>query len=168
MAGLKIPVSVLVVMYSPNGDFLLIQRADNPEFWQSVTGSVDALDEPLLDTAQRELFEETGFRVQPVHTQTVQSAAKADLCEPWQLRAWPHSLQYEIYPQWQHRYPEGTKHNTEHWFAACVPNGALPTLAPREHIGFQWLTAQQAAARCFSPNNAQAISALAGVLGVAI
>ena len=59
----KIPVSVLVVIHTPALEVLLIERADKPGYWQSVTGSVDDLDEPLADTARREVQEETGITV---------------------------------------------------------------------------------------------------------
>ena len=59
----KIPESVLVVMYSSEMEVLLIERADKPGFWQSVTGSKDMLDEPLIETAMREVQEETGVQV---------------------------------------------------------------------------------------------------------
>jgi dihydroneopterin triphosphate diphosphatase len=41
-----------------------------------------------------------------------------------------------------------------------VPSSFEPVLAEKEHVRFAWLNAQEAAARCFSPNNAQAILAL--------
>lgn len=161
--GNKIPVSVLVVMYSTNGDFLLIERADKAGFWQSVTGSLDAPDEPPLQTAVRELQEETGFQAVAVDS-TVLGSNAAQLRQTGLLRAWPHALQYEIMPHWRHRYPEGVSLNTEHWFAVCLPQGAEPQLAEREHVGYAWLSAKDAAERCFSPNNAQAILALSKLL----
>ena len=59
----KIPESVLVVIHTSDMEVLLLERADRPGFWQSVTGSLDAPDEPLMTTAARELFEETGIVV---------------------------------------------------------------------------------------------------------
>lgn len=160
MSGQKIPVSVLVVMVSPHGDFLLIERADKAGFWQSVTGSLDFPDELPLQAAVRELEEETGFKAMPVLAPAVADATAAELLKPGVLRPWPHSLQYEIFEHWRHRYPEGVTHNTEHWFMVCVPSSFEPVLAEKEHVRFAWLNAQEAAARCFSPNNAQAILAL--------
>ena len=61
MKPYKIPESVLVVIHTADLQVLLIERADKPGFWQSVTGSLDRVDEPLLETATRELFEETGI-----------------------------------------------------------------------------------------------------------
>ncbi len=141
----QIPESVLVVIYTPALDVLLIERADKPGFWQSVTGSKDRLDEPLAETAVREVAEETGI--------TVGSAEvpMANLLD-WGLRN-----VYEIYPVWRHRYAPGVTHNTEHVFGLCVPAGIDVTLSPREHLQFEWLPWQEAAHRCFSPSNAEAI-----------
>lgn len=144
----KIPVSVLVVMHDERGQVLLLERADHPGFWQSVTGSLDALDEPPLLAAQRELAEETGF-VLPA--------------EAWDN--WSTSNVYEIYPHWRHRYPPGVTHNTEHVFSVCLPVGALPTLSPREHTACAWLDWPQAAERCFSWTNVEAVRTLAGRRG---
>jgi dihydroneopterin triphosphate diphosphatase len=157
LSGQKIPVSVLVVMVSPRGDFLLIERADKAGYWQSVTGSLDFPDESPLQAAVRELAEETGFEATPTAIPTVLDADAGELLKPGLLRPWPYSLQYEIFEHWRHRYPAGVTHNTEHWFVACVPDGFIPRLAANEHVGYAWLNANEAAERCFSPNNAQAI-----------
>lgn len=145
---LKIPVSVLVVIHQPDGQVLLIERADKPGFWQSVTGSLDALDEPLEATARREVAEETGIT--------------GGVLVDWQL-----SNVYEIYPVWRHRYAEGVTHNTEHVFGLTVPPGTAVTLNPREHLRFEWLPWREAAARCFSPSNAEAILQLPRFTGLA-
>ena len=137
----KIPESVLVVIHTPALDVLLIERADRPGYWQSVTGSLDALDEPLDATARREVLEETG----------IASGV---------LRDWQQRNVYEIYATWAHRYASGVTHNTEHVFGLTVPAGTPVTLSPREHTAFVWLPWAQAAERCFSPSNAQAIRQL--------
>lgn len=157
LSGNKIPVSVLVVMVSTRGDFLLIERADKAGYWQSVTGSLDFSDESPLQAAVRELAEETGFNAKPRAIPTVLDADTGELLKPGLLRPWPHSLQYEIFEHWRHRYPHGVSHNTEHWFMVCVPDDFIPRLAANEHVGYAWLKADEAAKRCFSPNNAQAI-----------
>ena len=141
----KIPESVLVVIHTAEFDVLLIERADQPGFWQSVTGSKDALDEPAALTAQREVFEETGI---VIGSPDVPLANLRD----WQLRN-----VYEIYPQWRHRYAPGVTHNTEHVFGVRVPRGVAVTLSPREHTALVWLPWREAADRCFSPSNAEAI-----------
>lgn len=165
LSGNKIPVSVLVVIISPHGDFLLIERADKAGFWQSVTGSLDFPHELPLHAAVRELEEETGFKAIPIEIPTVVDADHDELLKPGLLRPWPHSLQYEIFEHWRHRYPPGVTMNTEHWFMVCVPENFKPQLAADEHVGYAWLNAGQAAARCFSPNNAQAILELGKKLG---
>lgn len=160
---MKIPVSVLVVMYSPSGAFLLIERADKAGYWQSVTGSLDALDEPPIVAAQRELFEEVGVKAEVDDTQAahLSNLNATDLKKPLVIRPWPKHIQYEIFPHWRHRYAPGVTHNTEHWFHVCLPDGFVPTLAEREHVGYAWLASDEAQERCFSPNNAQAIAELA-------
>ena len=140
---MKIPISVLVVIYKSNRDVLLIERADRNQFWQSVTGSLDALDESLSSAATREVFEETGISIA-----TLPSGALQDM---------HHQVVYEIYPDWRFRYAPGVTQNTEHWFSLMVPDDTQVQLAPREHIAYQWLPFQEAATKCFSPSNGAAI-----------
>jgi dATP pyrophosphohydrolase len=140
---LKIPISVLVVIYKSNRDVLLIERADRAGFWQSVTGSLDAPDEDLALAAIREVFEETGIAV--------------DQLPSGALRNLHHHIEYEIYPEWRFRYAPGVTKNTEHWFALEVPDATPVQLAPREHVAYQWLPYLEAAPRCFSRSNGEAI-----------
>ena len=141
----KIPESVLVVIHTPALDVLLIRRADANDFWQSVTGSKDLADEPLMLTAAREVAEETGI-------QCGEGTPLAKRLVDWQL-----SNVYEIYPGWRARYEPGVTHNTEHLFGLCVPERLVPVLAPREHTDWKWLPYREAADACFSPSNAEAI-----------
>ncbi|HQR12589.1 MAG TPA: dihydroneopterin triphosphate diphosphatase [Casimicrobiaceae bacterium] len=141
--GYKQPVSVLVLVYTRDLRVLLIERADFPDHWQSVTGSREP-GEALAATALRELKEETGIDAQSIGT----------------LVDWKMSNDYEIYPKWRHRYPPGTTHNTEHVFALEVPAPMPVTLNPREHLASVWLPWRQAAAKCFSWSNRAAIEAL--------
>lgn len=145
MPNYKIPESVLVVIHTADLQVLLIERADRPGFWQSVTGSKDALDEPLVETAVREVFEETGIRI------------GSDRVPQACLRDWQLSNVYEIYPVWRHRYAPGVTRNTEHVFGLQVPRDIAITLAPREHLQHRWLPWREAADLCFSPSNAEAI-----------
>jgi dATP pyrophosphohydrolase len=108
-----------------------------------VTGSLDALDEPLIEAATRELLEETGIDVSTLPPNALQSMNQ--------------QIQYEIYPQWRHRYAEGVTENTEHWFKVLLPDRVPVTLAPREHTAYQWQSIEVAASLCFSPSNQQAI-----------
>ncbi len=136
----KIPRSVLVVIHTADWQVLLIERADHPGYWQSVTGSLDREDEALADAAAREAFEETGI-----------DASRHRLVD------WRCSNVYDIYPEWLWRYAPGVSRNTEHVLGLDT-GGIVPVrLAPREHIAYQWLPWREAAQRCFSPSNAEAI-----------
>mgnify|MGYP001442331843 CR=1 FL=1 len=139
----KIPVSVLVVIHTPDHQVLLLERADHPGWWQSVTGSQNP-GESLAETAAREGREETGL--------DVRAYALAD---------WGYSNEYEIYACYRHRYAPETTHNTEHVFGLQLPSPMAVTLAPHEHLDCQWLPAAEAARKCFSPSNAEAIRKLA-------
>ncbi|MFZ2302007.1 MAG: dihydroneopterin triphosphate diphosphatase, partial [Gallionella sp.] len=140
MPGYKQPVSVLVVIHTADLEVLLLERADHPGYWQSVTGSCEA-GETLVETAIREVREETGL--------DARQYALAD----WQLQN-----VYEIYPQWRYRYPPGITHNTEHVFGLQLPCPvAAIRLAPDEHLNFQWLAWRDAAEKVFSPSNRAAI-----------
>jgi len=143
--GFKIPESVLVVIHTPALDVLLIERADKPGYWQSVTGAKDRIDEPLADTCVREVAEETGIAIGS-------AAVPRSALRDWQL-----VNVYEIYPVWRHRYAPGVTHNTEHVFGLAVPAGTAVALNPREHLRHQWLPWRAAADLCFSPSNAEAI-----------
>lgn len=138
----KQPVSVLVVIHTPDLHVLLLERADHPGWWQSVTGSQDA-GETLVQTAVRELREETGL-----------------IANDFAFSDWGYHNVYEIYECYRHRYAPGTTHNTEHVFGLQVPAPLDVTLAPREHLSFQWRPWQEAAELCFSPSNAAAIRRL--------
>jgi dATP pyrophosphohydrolase len=141
----KIPQSVLVVIHTLALDVLLIERADKPGYWQSVTGSKDVIDEPLVTTCVREVAEETAIEI---------GSAGVPLTA---LRDWNLVNEYDIYPVWRHRYAPGVTRNTEHVFGLVVPPGTPVRLNPREHTAHAWLPWREAADRCFSPSNAEAI-----------
>lgn len=138
----KLPVSVLVVVHTPDLRVLLLERADRPGFWQSVTGSQDA-GETLRETAARELREETGL-VAGEHA----------------LADWEKQNRYEIYRRWRSRYAPGITHNTEHVFGLLVPDAVPVTLAPREHLRHEWLPWREASEKVFSWSNSEAIREL--------
>lgn len=138
----KIPVSTLVVIHTGALEVLLLERADHPGFWQSVTGGQHE-GEDLRDTAIREVAEETGL-----------DALRYD------LREWNLQNVFEIYPVWRHRYAPGVTHNTEHVFGLRLPHAMPVTLSPREHLRYEWLPWREAAERVFSWSNRRAILAL--------
>ena len=134
----KMPVSCLVIIYSGK-QTLILERADHSGYWQSVTGSWEN-GETLLQTAQREVVEETGFQLD-------------EGC--WRDCWWAN--QYEIYSHWRYRYAPGICINTEHVFTLCLPEYLTPVLAPREHVRFAWVEWSEAANRVFSPTNRSAL-----------
>lgn len=138
----KIPVSVLVVIHTPDLLVLLMERADAPGYWQSVTGSQDP-GETLVQTARREVMEETGL-----------DAGQYD------LKDWRHQYEFEIFERWRQRYAPGVTHNTEHVFSLRLPEPLPVQLSPREHLNYRWLPWQEAAEKCFSWSNADAIRRL--------
>ncbi len=154
----KIPESVLVIIHTAKLNVLLMERVDKPGFWQSVTGSKDTPEETWEQTARREVQEETGIVVSDDSDMMVGSTAErrpqvsCQFLQDWQL-----TNVYEIYPMWRQRYAPGVIRNTEHVFGLLVPSGTAVTLAPREHTQYQWLPYREAADKCFSPSNAEAI-----------
>jgi len=145
---MKLPVSVLVVIHTPALEVLLLERAARPGFWQSVTGSLDALDEPPRSAARREVGEETGILV-PAE----------------QLVDWRVINVFEIYAHWRGRFPAGTTHNAEHVFSLELPGASEARLDPREHRAQRWLPLGEAAEACFSWTNRDAIYMLPAMRG---
>ncbi|HMY05680.1 MAG TPA: dihydroneopterin triphosphate diphosphatase [Accumulibacter sp.] len=143
MTVYKRPVSVLVVIHTPDLQILLLERAAHPGYWQSVTGSQET-DEDLRHTAIREVGEETGIVV-----------------DDDQLFDWQFTNRYEIFAEWRQRYAPGVTHNIEHVFSLCLPQPPSVTLAPSEHRAYCWLPWREAAACCFSWSNRDAILMLA-------
>ena len=142
MSG-KLPVSVLVVVHTAALDVLLLERTSRAGYWQSVTGSLDRLDEPVAEAARRELLEETGI------------AASAGRLDVWNV-----VNVFEIFAEWRHRFAPGTTHNTEHVFGFRLP-GRLPVvLDAKEHTAHAWLPWRAAAQRCFSWSNQDAVRML--------
>ena len=139
----KIPISALVVVYTRDLDVLLIERADAPGYWQSVTGSQEP-GETLVATATRELREETGI----------------DAAQYGGVSDWHTTNVYDIFPRWRHRYPPGTTQNTEHVFGLQVPQPVDIVLDRREHVQHAWLPWREAAEKCFSWSNRDAIRLL--------
>jgi dATP pyrophosphohydrolase len=139
----KLPLSVLVVIHTLDLQVLLLERAQRPGYWQSVTGSLDWLEEPLEQAAAREVLEETGI-----------GAAHG------KLTRWSVANTFEIYGHWRRRFAPGVTHNTEHVFGLGLRAPPPVTLAAREHTAFAWLPWQEAACRCFSWSNRDAIRML--------
>ena len=142
----KKPVSVLVLIHTPELDVLLLERASHPGYWQSVTGSQEE-GEDLEQTAVREVAEETGI-----------------LAAPEDLWDWRLSNRFEIFQEWRFRYAPGVTHNTEHVYSLCLPSPIPVRLAADEHLAWHWLPWKQAAKQVFSWTNRDAILMLPEVL----
>ena len=138
----KIPRSTMIVIYNDLHEVLLLERADRPGYWQSVTGSQDA-GETLVETATREVMEETAIDVS---------------CHL--LTDWQQENVYEIFPIWRHRYAPDVTHNTEHVFGLRVAGRVPVRLSQHEHLQHVWLSVEQAAPLCFSWSNRDAILSL--------
>lgn len=136
----KRPESVLVVIYEQEtGRVLMLQRRDDPAFWQSVTGSLEAAETPR-QAAVREVKEETGIDI---------------MTERLQLTDCQRTVIYTIFPHFRHRYAPEVTHNTEHWFMLRLP---APRAIPlTEHLAYEWLPAEDAAGKTISPSNGDAI-----------
>jgi dATP pyrophosphohydrolase len=139
MTHYKQPVSVLVVIHTPDLQILLLERASHPGYWQSVTGSREA-SESLIATAAREVEEETGI-----------------IAPDSAFKDWQQTNTFEIFIEWRHRYAPGVTHNTEHVFSLEVPAGQAVRIAPDEHLNYCWLPLHEAAEKCFSWSNRDAI-----------
>ena len=142
MKKFKTPVSALVLIYTPDLQVLIMERADKAGFWQSVTGSVEG-DETPLQAAIREVLEETGL-----------DAAR------YGLQDWQASNVYEIYPHWRYRYAPGVTENTEHLFGLELPEKLPIKLSPNEHVRYEWVDWREATKRVFSWTNVDALKRL--------
>ena len=138
----KTPVSALILIHTADLQVLIMERADKPDFWQSVTGSLE-MDETPRQAAIREVLEETGL-----------DATQYD------FQDWQTSHVYEIYPHWRYRYAPGVTENTEHLFGLCLPAPLAITLAADEHTRYEWVDWREAAKRVFSWTNVEALKIL--------
>lgn len=138
----KTPISALVLIYTADLKVLIMERADKAGFWQSVTGSIEG-DETPMQAAAREVGEETGLNT-----------------SQFQLEDWQISNVYEIYPHWRHRYAPGVYENCEHLFGLMLPSTLPITLAPNEHVQYEWVDWREAAKRVFSWTNVAALKRL--------
>jgi len=143
MTGMKMlpykrPESVLVVIHT-KALFLVLQKRSWPQFWQSVTGSLDWEETDPQQTAWRELFEETGLG--PPDGKLMDAKVQNT---------------FQIYPHWQHRYQPGVVDNLEYVF--CFFCSSQPKIRlSEEHLDFCWLPREAAINKVTSPSNKEAI-----------
>lgn len=139
----KRPESVLVVVYTGTGRVLLLRRADHPEFWQSITGSMEWGDATPVATAVRELREETGIAI-----------------SPGQLHDWHITQRYVLFPQWRYKYAPEVSENTEHFFSLELAQEIPIVVSPSEHCEYLWVPFAQALEQVFSWTNRDALRML--------
>jgi len=132
----KIPKSVLVLVHT-DAAVLLLERLQPEGFWQSVTGSLEP-GEDWEQAARRELEEETGFPAVGLVDTGVRN-------------------RFPILPPWRDRYPADVRDNEEHVFTLALAEPRTPRLHPEEHRAFLWLPPLEAARRCGSATNRDAI-----------
>ena len=133
----KIPISVLIIVYTKNKNILLLNKKGKDSMWQSITGSLQINEKPL-DAAKRELFEETG-----IVSNNIIDCKKEHI--------------FEIYEMWRHKYEDGITHNTEHVFKLELDDIIDIKLDSDEHDSFEWASRVKAAEKVFSHTNRQAI-----------
>ncbi|WP_392563914.1 dihydroneopterin triphosphate diphosphatase [Orbus wheelerorum] len=139
----KNPESVLVVIFcSSTQRCLMLQRQDDANFWQSVTGSLE-LGETPYQAALREVNEETSIDIKK---------------DNYLLIDTKQIVEFEIFPQFKHRYAPNVITNREHWFYLSLPHEITPILT--EHLDYQWLSYDKAAEITASWNNRQAIESI--------
>lgn len=136
----KHPESVLILIHTDD-QVLLLQRLDNDDFWQSVTGSLEP-GETRFQAAERELVEETGL-VPGDGVQLVETGRR---------------VRFEIYPRWRHRYRPGVTHNWEYEFYLRLSSPQQVQLT--EHQAQCWLPLAEARERASSWTNKLAIDRL--------
>lgn len=135
----KRPESVLVVIYDQHKQVLALQRQDDPNFWQSVTGTLEIGELPA-ETAVREVLEEIGVDI---------------IKHEYQLFDADHTNQYEIRPQWRHRYPPNVTTNTEYVYLLEIASDICIRLT--EHLAYRWISPQEALQLMWSESNRDAI-----------
>ena len=134
------PESVLIVIHTDGGEFLLLERRRPPGFWQSVTGSME-WGEPADAAARREVIEETGIRQGVlVNLQWTQV--------------------YEILPAFGKVYAPGITQNLEHAFSLRLQDRVPVVLSDAEHVQLRWLSAADAVQTASSSTNRAVIAEL--------
>ena len=138
MQSFRRPESVLIVIYTAGGEFLLLERRKPPGFWQSVTGSLE-WGETADAAARRELIEETGI------TQGL-------------LRNLQWTQVYDVLPAFGKKYAPGVTRNLEHAFALKLLRRVPVVLS--EHVQYRWLSADEAIEKASSSTDRAVIRQL--------
>jgi dATP pyrophosphohydrolase len=134
------PESVLIVIHTQGGEYLLLERRRPAGFWQSVTGSLE-WGEHADTAARRELVEETGI------TQGVLVNLQ------W-------TQVYEILPAFGKVYAPGVTLNLEHAFSLRLQNRVPVTISQSEHVQYRWVSNNEAIQTVSSSSNRAVIQEL--------
>src|SRR3984885_13433082 len=134
------PESVLIVIYTAGGEYLLLERRRPPGFWQSVTGSLE-WGEHADAAARREVIEETGI------TQGVLVNLQ------W-------TQVYEILAAFGKVYAPGVTLNLEHAFSLRLPQRVPVVLSDSEHAQYRWVPGLEALDIVSSSTNRAVIAEL--------
>ena len=137
---MKKPISIQTIIFNTSNEILLLQRADNKNYWQSVTGSLEKNEAPI-DAAIREILEETGIN------------ATEHL-----FFNFSKNHQYLIFKEWKHRYPKLQRKNVEHLFGLQLENNTPIIINPNEHNAYKWVSFDEALANVFSWTNIKALT----------
>ncbi|MDE0005991.1 MAG: dihydroneopterin triphosphate diphosphatase [Rhodospirillaceae bacterium] len=168
VAEFRRPESVLVVVYTPRRECLLLERVSPRDFWQSVTGTLQ-WGETRVAAAVREMREETDL---------VCAAPKPDAVAPESSRReGTHggrqpvltetnvTNRYPILPEWRHRYAPGVTENLEHLLYLELPETCRVTLNDKEHVGYRWMDLEEAIRTVTSWTNRAALERLRASIG---
>ncbi len=132
---------MLVVVYADDGQVLLLRQRSPFEFWQSITGSLDA-GEQRVDAARRELMEETGLK------------------EEGELVDTGVSRQFTIDPRWRDQYASGVTENTEYEWRYRLPTAMEIQINQDEHSAYCWMPIDAAIDAVWSWTNKEALQDL--------
>lgn len=133
---------MLVIVYTDDGQALLLYRHEPFNFWQSVTGSLHDT-ETHAEAAARELYEETG------------------LTDEGMLAFAGTSRTFVIDPRWRYRFAPGVVENLEFEWRYRLPSSVDVQLDKGEHDEFAWLPIEAAIDKVWSWTNRDALLRLA-------
>ena len=134
------PVSVLVLVYTPDGDVLLLRRSHPADIWQSVTGSLQH-DETHAEAAERELAEETGFSAEAGGELTFSGNSRV----------------FTIDERWRDRFAPGVTENVEFEWHYRLPQKSEIVMDSSEHAEYRWFSLDRAIESVWSWSNREAL-----------